>query len=157
MDDHHGLGSSSASGLSVASSNGDEDPRNEACAALLCEARLIFIGWGSGIRLQEVIQGSSSPRRNQGGLPICDAVLVGTSAGPAPRGGLVIAPANGPVGVRGGLDDGPRREYAGVPLDQRTELQVWSGFGWLPGFGVEAHLAEWNRYGHLLLSRRGSW
>jgi len=127
-----------------------DDAEDERHAALLREAQLIFIGWGSDICLQEVIQVSpvhaafeDAYRRG--------AILAGTSAGARAAGEFVIAPANGPVGLRGGLDEGPRRENAGVPLDQRTELQIWRGFNWLPGFGVEAHLAEWGRYGHLLL------
>ncbi|MCK6564161.1 MAG: cyanophycinase [Dehalococcoidia bacterium] len=127
-----------------------EDAEDEANARLLREAGLIFIGWGSDLRLQQVITGTpvhaaieEAHRRG--------ALLAGTSAGARVAGELVISPANGPVGLRGGLDPGPPHFNYEVPLDQKTVLQVWPGFNWLPGFGVEAHLAEWQRYGHLLL------
>jgi cyanophycinase len=127
-----------------------DDAREEGNAALLREAQLIFIGWGSDIRLQEAVQDSpvhaAIEAAYEGG-----AVLAGTSAGARATGDLVLTPASGPPGLRGGLDEGPRREYPGVPLEERMELQIWPGFNWLPGFGVEAHLAEWNRYGHLFL------
>ncbi len=127
-----------------------EDANNEENARLLRDAGLIFIGWGSDARLRQVVANTpvhvameEAYRRG--------AVLAGTSAGARAAGELVISPANGPMGLRGGLDEGPPRTDEGGPLDQKTVLQVWPGFNWLPGFGVEAHLAEWNRYGHLLL------
>lgn len=127
-----------------------EDATNEENARLLRDAGLIFIGWGSDSRLQRVVTNTpvhaaiEAAYRN-------GAVLAGTSAGARAAGELVISPANGPMGLRGGLDEGPVREETGVPLDQKTSLQIWPGFNWMPGFGIEAHLAEWQRYGHLLL------
>jgi cyanophycinase len=127
-----------------------EDASSEENAQQLREAGLIFIGWGSDTRLQKIVTNTpvhvameEAYRRG--------AVLAGTSAGARAAGELVISPANGPVGLRGGLDEGPPSTETGVPMDQMTALQVWPGFNWLPGFGVEAHLAEWQRYGHLLL------
>jgi cyanophycinase len=126
------------------------DARDEANARLLREAGLVFIGWGADTRLQQVITGTpvqaAIEEAYRGG-----AVLAGTSAGARAAGELVISPANGPVGLRGGLDEGPPRAYNGLPMDQQAVLQVWPGFNWLPGFGIEAHLAEWQRYGHLFL------
>lgn len=126
------------------------DANSEENARMLREAGLIFIGWGADTRLQEVVKGTpvqaAIEEACRGG-----AVLAGTSAGARASGELVISPANGPVGLRGGLDTSPPRPYNGLPMDQQTVLQVWPGFGWLPGFGIEAHLAEWQRYGHLLL------
>lgn len=127
-----------------------EDAQSEENARLLREARLIYIGWGSDIRIQEVITGTpvhaaiEEAWRN-------GAVLAGTSAGARAAGEWAISPANGPVGLRGGLDSGPLRASDGLPLDQKTVLQIRPGFNWLPGCGVDAHLAEWNRYGHLFL------
>lgn len=127
-----------------------EDARNDDNARLLREAGLIFIGWGNDSRLRQVVMHTpvhtAIDEAYRGG-----AVLVGTSAGARVAGELVISPANGPVGLRGGLDEGPPRADDGLALDQKTVLQIWPGFNWLPGFGVDAHLAEWNRYGHLLL------
>ena len=127
-----------------------EDANDEQNVRLLREAGLIFIGWGADTRLQQVVAHTpvhaAIEAAYRGG-----AVLAGTSAGARAAGELVISPANGPVGLRGGLDEGPRRPYNGLPMDQQTVLQSWPGFNWLPGFGVEAHLAEWNRYGHLML------
>lgn len=127
-----------------------DDARSEDNARLLREARLIFIGWGNDSRLQDVIKDTPVHRAieaaHQGG-----AVLAGTSAGARAAGEVTIGAANGPVGLRGGLDEGPLRLDDGTPLDQKAALQIRPGFNWLPGFGVEAHLAEWNRYGHLLL------
>ncbi len=127
-----------------------EDASSEENAQQLREAGLIFIGWGSDTRLQKIVTNTpvhvameEAYRRG--------AVLAGTSAGARAAGELVISPANGPVGLRGGLDEGPPSTETGVPMDQMTALQVWPGFNWLPGFGVEAHLTEWQRYGHLLL------
>lgn len=126
-----------------------EDAEKEENARLLREAGLIFIGWGSDMRLQQAVSGTpvqtAMEEAYRGG-----AVLAGMSAGARASGELVISPASGPVGLRGGLDEGPRREIEGK-LDEQTSLQVWPGFNWLPGFGIEAHLAEWNRYGHILL------
>lgn len=127
-----------------------EDANDEQNARLLREAGLIFIGWGSDLRVQEVIantpvQAAIEDAWRNG------AVLAGTSAGARAAGEWVVSPANGPVGLRGGLDSGPRRPSDGLPLDQKTVLQIWPGMNWLPGFGIDAHLAEWNRYGHLLL------
>ena len=139
-----------ASNVQVAPVYDPEDATNEESARLFRNADLIYIGWGSDIRVQQVVTNTpvhaaidEAYRRG--------AVLAGTSAGARGAGELVISPANGPVGLRGGLDDGPPRTEPGVPLDQKTVLQVWPGFNWLPGFGVEAHLTEWNRLGHLLL------
>ncbi len=127
-----------------------EDANDEESARLLREAGLIFIGWGSDTRVLQAIRDtlvhSAIEEAWRGG-----AVLAGTSAGARAAGEFTISPANGPVGLRGGLDSGPPRAPEGLPLDQKTVLQIWPGFNWLPGFGVEAHLAEWNRYGHLLL------
>lgn len=139
-----------ASNVQVAPVYEPEDAQDEDNARLLREAGLIYMGWGSDIRVQQVVTDTpvhaaidEAYRRG--------AVLAGTSAGARATGDLVISPANGPAGPRGGLDEGPVRLEPGVPLDQRTALQTWSGFGWLPGFGIEAHLTEWNRIGHLLL------
>ncbi|PKN83134.1 MAG: hypothetical protein CVU47_00580 [Chloroflexi bacterium HGW-Chloroflexi-9] len=127
-----------------------EDANNEKNARLLRDAGLIYIGWGSDTRIQQVI--TNTPVHTAIEEAYRDgAVLAGTSAGARVAGELVIAPANGPVGLRGGLDEGPPRASDGLPLDQKTVLQVWPGFNWMPGFGLDAHLAEWNRYGHLLL------
>lgn len=127
-----------------------EHAHEEANVRLLREAGLIFIGWGADTRLQQIITNTpvhaAIEDAYRGG-----ALVVGTSAGARAAGELVISPANGPVGLRGGLDPGPMRPYNGLPMDQQTVLQVWPGFNWLPGFGVEAHLAEWQRYGHLML------
>ena len=139
-----------ASNVQVAPVYEPEDASDEDNARLLRDAGLIFIGWGSDTRVQEVVKNTAvhaaideAYRRG--------AVLVGTSAGARGAGELVISPANGPVGLRGGLDEGPPRANDGLPLDKKTVLQVWPGFNWLPGFGVEAHLTEWSRIGHLLL------
>lgn len=139
-----------ASNVQVAPVYEPEDAQNEAHARLLRDAGLVYMGWGSDIRVQQVVTGTpvhaaidEAYRRG--------AVLAGTSAGARGAGEVVISPANGPAGLRGGLDEGPVRLEPGVPLDQRTVLQTWSGFSWLPGFGIEAHLTEWNRIGHLLL------
>ncbi|MCC6236022.1 MAG: cyanophycinase [Dehalococcoidia bacterium] len=127
-----------------------EDANNEDNARMLREAGLIYLGWGSDTRVQQVITNTpvhaaiEEAWRN-------GAVLAGTSAGARGAGEYAIAPANGPVGLRGGLDAGPPRASDGLPLDQKTVLQIWPGFNWLPGCGIDAHLAEWNRYGHLLL------
>lgn len=127
-----------------------EDANDEENARLLREAGLIFIGWGSDTRVQQVITNTpvhaAIEEAWRGG-----AVLAGTSAGARAAGELTISPANGPVGLRGGLDSGPPRAWDGLPMDQKTVLQIWPGFNWLPGCGVDAHLAEWNRYGHLFL------
>ncbi len=126
------------------------DAHSEEHARLVREAGLIFIGWGSDIRVHEVIR--DTPVHAAIEAAWADgAVLAGTSAGARAAGELTISPANGPVGLRGGLDTGPVRPSDGLPLDQKTVLQIWPGFNWLPGCGVDAHLAEWNRYGHLLL------
>ena len=139
-----------ATNVRVAPVHEPEDALDEENARMLREAGLIFIGWGSDTRVQEVITNTpvhaAIEEAYRGG-----AVLAGTSAGARGAGELVISPANGPVGLRGGLDEGPPGLENGVPLDQRTVLQVWPGFNWMPGFGIEAHLAEWQRYGHLLL------
>lgn len=127
-----------------------EDASNEENARLLRGAGLIFIGWGSDSRLLRVVRHTpvhaaieEAYRRG--------AVLAATSAGARAAGELVISPANGPMGLRGGLDEGPLRPDDGVALEEKTSLQIWPGFNWMPGFGIEAHLAEWQRYGHLLL------
>ena len=127
-----------------------EDANNEDNARLLRDAGPIYIGWGSDTRVQQVITNTPVHAAIEGAYRD-GAVLAGTSAGARGAGELVIAPANGPVGLRGGLDEGPPRPSDGLPLDQKTVLQVWPGFNWMPGFGIDAHLAEWNRYGHLLL------
>jgi len=127
-----------------------EDANNQANARMLREAGLIYIGWGSDIRVQQVITNTpvhvAIEEAWRGG-----AVLAGTSAGARGAGAWAISPANGPVGLRGGLDEGPPRVSDGLPLDQKTVLQIWPSFNWLPGCGIDAHLAEWNRYGHLFL------
>ena len=139
-----------ARNVSVAPVYEPEDASSEANAQLLRDAGLIFIGWGSDSRLLRVVTNTpvqtAIERAYRNG-----AVLAGTSAGARAAGELVISPANGPVGLRGGLDQGPPDLDSLVPMDQKTSLQIWPGFNWLPGFGIEAHLAEWNRYGHLLL------
>ncbi len=119
-------------------------------ARMLREADLIFMGWGSDSRLQDVIRDTpvleaieAAYRRG--------AVVAGTSAGARVTGEIVICPANGPMGLRGGLDEGPPRMHDDVPMDQKPALQIWPGFNWMPGFGIEAHLTEWQRFGHLLL------
>ncbi|MCC6961574.1 MAG: cyanophycinase [Dehalococcoidia bacterium] len=126
-----------------------EDAESEENARLLRDASLIYIGWGADTRLQQVIGGTPVLRAieeaHQGG-----ATLAGTSAGARVAGELVISPANGPAGLRGGIDPGPPNLDFSIPMDQKPALQVWPGFNWLPGFGIEAHLAEWQRYGHLL-------
>lgn len=127
-----------------------EDASSEENAQLLLDAGLIFIGWGSDTRLQRIVTNTPVHAAIEAAYQR-GAVLAGTSAGARAAGELVISPANGPVGLRGGLDEGPPSIEMGVPMDQKTVLQVWPGFNWLPGFGVEAHLAEWQRYGHLLL------
>lgn len=139
-----------ARNVHVASVYEREDATNEETARLLRDADLIFIGWGSDVRLIDVIRDTPVHEAIEDAYRR-GAVLAGTSAGARASGELVISPANGPVGLRGGLDEGPPRTESGVPLDEKTVLQVWPGFNWMPGFGVEAHLAEWNRYGHLLL------
>lgn len=108
-----------------------KDAENEDNALLLREAGLIFIGWGSENRLQQAVTNTpvltameEAYRRG--------AVLAGTSAGARASGEMVISAANGPVGLREGLEIRP-------------------GFNWVPGMVIEAHLSEWNRYGHLLL------
>jgi len=127
-----------------------EDANSEENARLLREAGLIFIGWGSDTRVQQVVAGTPVHAAIEDAWQD-GAVLAGTSAGARAAGELIISPANGPVGLRGGLDTGPPRAGDSLPLDQKTVLQVWPGFNWLPGCGVDAHLAEWNRYGHLFL------
>ncbi len=139
-----------ARNVEVASVYEPDDAQSATNATMLREAGLIFIGWGADTRLQEVVTNSPVQAAIEAAYH-AGAVLAGTSAGARAAGELVISPANGPVGLRGGLDDGPRRPYDGLPMDQQSVLQVWPGFNWMPGFGVEAHLAEWNRYGHLLL------
>lgn len=127
-----------------------EDASSEANARLLRDADLIFIGWGSDSRLQRVVTNTPVQAAIEEAYR-AGAVLAGTSAGARAAGELVISPANGPVGLRGGLDEGPPDTDSPVAMDQKASLQIWPGFNWLPGFGIEAHLAEWNRYGHLLL------
>ncbi len=127
-----------------------EDANNEENARLLREAGLIFVGWGSDTRVQEVVTDTlvhaAIEAAYAGG-----AVLAGTSAGARMMGEIVVSPVNGPMGLRGGLNDDVREPESELPLDQKTALQIWPGFNWLPGISIDAHLAEWNRYGHLLL------
>jgi len=75
----------------------------------------------------------------------------GTSAGGRAAGERTISPENGPVGLLGGLDAGLPQPSDGLPLDQKTILQIWPGFNWLPGYGIDTHQAERNRYGRLFL------
>ena len=139
-----------ASNVQVAPVYEPEDAHDPANAEMLRNAGLIFIGWGADTRILQVVRDTPVHAAIEGAWR-GGAVLAGTSAGARAAGELVISPANGPVGLRGGLDEGPVRPYNGLPMDQQTSLQVWPGFGWLPGFGIEAHLAEWQRYGHLML------
>ena len=125
-----------------------EDADNEENARLLREAGLIFIGWGNDDRLQRAVTNTpvltameEAYRRG--------AVLAGMSAGARAAGEMVISAANGPVGLREGLDDGPPLSRAS--LEDKVPLQLRPGFNWVPGMAIEAHLTEWNRYGHLLL------
>ncbi len=125
-----------------------EDAGQEENARLLREAGLIFIGWGSDYRLQQVVTGTpvlaAIEEAYHGG-----ALVAGTSAGARAAGEMVISAANGPVGLREGLDDGPPLSRAG--MEDNVPLQLRRGFNWVPGLVIEAHLSEWNRYGHLLL------
>lgn len=139
-----------ATNVQVAPVYEPEDANDEDNARLLRHAGLIFIGWGSDTRVQQVVTNTPVHAAIDEAYRH-GAVLAGTSAGARGAGELVISPANGPVGLRGGLDEGPPHFEPGVPMDQKTALQVWPGFNWLPGFGVEAHLTEWSRLGHLLL------
>ncbi|MCX6021298.1 MAG: cyanophycinase, partial [Chloroflexi bacterium] len=125
-----------------------EDAESEENAQLLREAGLIFIGWGSDDRLQRAVRNTpvyaaleEAYRRG--------VLVAGTSAGARAMGEMVISPANGPVGLREGLDDGPPLIRAS--MEDKVPLQLRPGFNWLPGMVIEAHLGEWNRYGHLLL------
>lgn len=125
-----------------------EDAENEENAQLLREAGLIFIGWGNDSRLQQVIRDTPVLTAIEETYR-AGAVLAGTSAGARATGEMVISAANGPVGPRYGLDDGPpiKREK----LEDLLPLQLRPGFNWVPGLVIEAHLSEWNRYGHLFL------
>jgi cyanophycinase len=144
-----------------------EDADNEENARLLRDAGLIFIGWGSDDRLQRVIR--NTPVYAALEEAYRHGVLVaGMSAGARAMGEIVISPANGPVGLREGLDqsplyagpdamDPPRANPDGADAqrsapDDKGPLRLRPGFNWLPGFGIEAHLAEWNRLGHLLVT-----
>ena len=144
-----------------------EDANNEENARMLREAGLIFIGWGNDNRVQQVIwetpvYAALAEAYHRG------ATVAGMSAGARLMGEIVISPANGPVGLREGLDQSPLygapvRSEAPRPQPGAADtlapepkaplpLQLRPGFNWLPGLGIEAHLAEWNRYGHLLVT-----